>query len=251
MQSARSFKRWSIVAFSVILALAWTPAALAAAPSIGSLSPATAIAGSAAFTLTITGTNFTAASNATWGTTALATTYESETELTASIPASLAASADAICVAVSTDGDASSCATFTINPPPAAILGLSPASAVAPGVAHTIYSSAPPNAVTGVTPAMGSTGGAVLTPPISGTNPSPIASLLTAAPTSAPSPSSNSNLSSDSLTTTFVGASKAALALSVSSPPSITSLNPTTEVAGSAAFTLTINGTNFTATTDL
>ncbi len=249
MQSARSFKRWSIVAFSVILALAWTPAALAAAPSIGSLSPATAIAGSAAFTLTITGTNFTAASNATWGTTALATTYESETELTASIPASLAASADAICVAVSTDGDASSCATFTINPPPAAILGLSPASAVAPGVAHTIYSSAPPNAVTGVTPAMGSTGGAVLTPPISGTNPSPIASLLTAAPTSAPSPSSNSNLSSDSLTTTFVGASKAALALSVSSPPSITSLNPTTEVAGSAAFTLTINGTNFTATT--
>jgi hypothetical protein len=249
MQSARSFKRWSIAAFSVILALAWTPAALAAAPSIGSLSPATAIAGGAAFTLTITGTNFTSASNATWGTTALATTYESETELTASIPASLAASADAICVTVSTDGDASSCAIFTINPPSAAILGLSPASAVAPGVAHTIHPSAPPPTVTSVTPAMGSTGGAVLAPPISGTNPSPSASLQTAAPTSAPLPSSNSNLSSDSLTTTFVGASKPAFAFSVNPPPSITSLNPTTAVAGGAAFTLTINGTNFTAAT--
>ena len=80
MQNARSFIRWSIMAFSVILALAWTPAALAAASSIGSLSPATAVAGSAAFTLTITGTNFTAASNATWGTIALATTYASATE---------------------------------------------------------------------------------------------------------------------------------------------------------------------------
>jgi hypothetical protein len=248
MQNARSFIRWSIVAFSVILALAWAPAALAAAPSIGSLSPATAVAGSAAFTLTITGTNFTAASNATWGTTALATTYESETELTASVPASLVASADAICVTVSTDGDASSCAIFTINPPPAAILGLSPASAVAPGVAHTIHPSAPPTTVTSVTPATGSTGGAVLTPPISGTTPSPSASLLTAAPTSAPLPSTNSNLSSDSLTTTFVGASKPAFAFSVNPPPTITSLSPTTAVAGGAAFTLSINGTNFTAT---
>ena len=124
MRSARSFIRWSTVAFSVILALAWTPAALAADPSIGSLSPATAVAGSAAFTLTITGTNFTSASTSSWGATTLATTYVSATELTATIPDPLAASADAICITVSTDGASSSCATFTINPPPAAILGL-------------------------------------------------------------------------------------------------------------------------------
>jgi hypothetical protein len=248
MQNARSFIRWSIVAFSVILALAWAPAALAAAPSIGSLSPGMAVAGSAAFTLTITGTNFTAASNATWGTTALATTYESEAELTAYVPDTLAASADAICVTVSTDGDTSFCAIFTINPPPATILGLSPASAVAPGVAHTIHPFASPPAVTGVTPATGSTGGAVLTPPISGTNPSSSASPLTASSSSAPLPSTNSNLSSDSLTTTFVGASKPAFAFFVNPPPTITSLSPTTAVAGGAAFTLTINGTNFTST---
>jgi len=245
MQNARSFIRWSIMAFSVILALAWAPAALAAAPSIGSMSPAAAVAGGAAFTLTITGTNFTAASNATWGATALATTYESATELTASVPASLVVSADAICVTVSMDGDTSSCATFTINPPPAAILGLSPASAVAPGVAHTIHPSAPPPAVTSVTPATGSTGPAVLTPPISGTIPSPSAYLLTASSSSAPLPSSNSNLSSDSLTTTFVGASKPAFAFSVNPPPTITSLSPTSTAATGATFTLTINGTNY------
>jgi len=249
MQNARSFIRWSIVAFSVILALAWTPAALAAAPSIGSLSPATAEAGGAAFTLTITGTNFTAATNATWGTTALATTYESETELTASVPASLTASADAICVTISTDGDASSCAIYTINLPPAAILGLSPASAVAPGVAHTIHPFAPLPAVTSVNPATGSTGGALLTPPVSGTILSSSASPLTASSSSAPLPSTNSNLSSDSLTTTFVGASKPAFAFSVDPPPTITSLSPAIAVAGSAAFMLTINGTNFTAAT--
>ena len=248
MQNARSFIRWSIMAFSVILALAWTPAALAAASSIGSLSPATAVAGSAAFTLTITGTNFTAASNATWGTIALATTYASATELTASVPASLVASADAICVTVSTDGDASSCATFTINPPPAAILGLSPASAVAPGVDHTIHPSAPQPAVTSVTPATGSTGGALLKPPISGAIPSPSASLLTATSSSGPLSSTNSNLSSDALTTTFVGASKPVFAFSVDPPPTINSLSPAIAVAGGAAFALTINGTNFTAT---
>ena len=248
MRSARSFIRWSTVAFSVILALAWTPAALAADPSIGSLSPATAVAGSAAFTLTITGTNFTSASTSSWGATTLATTYVSATELTATIPDPLAASADAICITVSTDGASSSCATFTINPPPAAILGLSPASASAPGVAHSIHPSAPPPAVTSVTPVTGSSGGAVLTPPINGMNPSPSASPLTALSSSAPPTSTNSNLSSDSLTTTFVGASKPAFAFSVNPPPSITSLIPTTAVAGGAAFTLTINGTNFTAT---
>jgi hypothetical protein len=245
MQSARSFFRRSIVAFSVILTLAWMPAVLAAAPSIGSLSPATAEAGSAAFTLTITGTNFTAALSATWGTTALATTYESETEFTASVPDTLVASADTICVTVSTDGDASSCATFTINPPPAAILGLSPASAVAPVVAHAINPSAPPPAVTSVTPATGSTGGALLTPPISGTIPSPSASPLAASSSSAPLPSTNSNLSSDSLTATFVGASKPAFAFSVNPPPTIASLSSTSTVATGATFTLTINGTNY------
>ena len=248
MQSARWFKCWLTVAFSAILALAWAPAALAAAPSIGSLSPATAAAGSAAFTLTINGTNFSAASNATWGTTALTTTYVSATKLTAFVPASLDASAGAVCIMVSTDGDSSSCATFTINPPPAAILGLSPALAVAPGVAHTIHPSAPQSAVTNATPATGSTGGALLPPLISGTIPSPSASPLTASSSSAPLPSTNANLSSDSLTTTFVGASKPALAFSVNPPPTITSLSPAIAVAGGAAFTLTINGTNFTST---
>ncbi len=47
---------------------------LGSAPSISSLSPSSATAGGAAFTLTINGTNFTSAAAVNWGTTALATT---------------------------------------------------------------------------------------------------------------------------------------------------------------------------------
>jgi hypothetical protein len=249
MQSARSFKRWSIVAFSVALALAWTPAAWAAALSITSLSPALSVAGSAAFTLNINGTNFTAITASKWGTTVLATTYVSATKPTVAIPASLIATAGIASITVSNVSGASASAAFAINPPPVAILGLIPASTVSSAVAYTIHPSAPPPAISRLTPATGSTGSALLTPPISGTNPSPSASPLIATPSSAPPPSSTSNLSSDSLKTTFVGASKPVFAFSVSPPPSITSLSPAIAVAGGAAFTLTINGTNFTAAT--
>jgi hypothetical protein len=58
------------------------------APVIGSLSPPVASAGSAAFTLSVNGTGFTAASTAYWGTTALSTQYVNGTQLTAQVPAS-------------------------------------------------------------------------------------------------------------------------------------------------------------------
>jgi hypothetical protein len=61
------------------------------APTVSGLSPDSATAGGAAFTLTINGNYFTSASAASWGTTALATKYVSATELTAAVPASLIA----------------------------------------------------------------------------------------------------------------------------------------------------------------
>jgi len=129
MQSARSFLRWLTVVFLVTLALAWAPAALAAAPMLTSLSPSSAAAGRAAFTLTINGMNFTPASTAKWGAAVLTTAYTSATELTATVPASLIANPGAASITVTTSGGVSSGATFIINPPPPAIYVRSPAMA--------------------------------------------------------------------------------------------------------------------------
>jgi N-acetylneuraminic acid mutarotase len=56
-------------------------------PVLGNLSPAFTSAGGAAFTLAVTGTGFTTASTVYWGTSALSTTYESATQLSAQVPA--------------------------------------------------------------------------------------------------------------------------------------------------------------------
>jgi hypothetical protein len=56
-------------------------------PFVGSISPAYANAGGSAFTQTVNGSGFTPNSTIYWGTTALATTYASATQLTAQVPA--------------------------------------------------------------------------------------------------------------------------------------------------------------------
>lgn len=59
-----------------------------AVPAVSAISPNFVQAGSAAFTLTVTGTGFNTASTVNLGTTALATTYVSATQLTANVTAS-------------------------------------------------------------------------------------------------------------------------------------------------------------------
>jgi hypothetical protein len=79
------------------------------------LSPSSATAGAAGFTLTINGTNFAAGSVVKWGTTALATTYVSASKLTAAVPKSLIATAGTASVTVTTAGSTLAAATFTIQ----------------------------------------------------------------------------------------------------------------------------------------
>jgi len=76
-----------------------------AVPTLTSLSPSSAAAGSTAFTLTVTGSNFENAPVVQWNGTPLATTFLSPTQLTASVPASDIVSAGAALLTV-------------INPPP-------------------------------------------------------------------------------------------------------------------------------------
>jgi subtilase family serine protease len=91
--------------------------------SITSLSPNSATAGGAAVTLTVTGSGFVSASIVDWNGSALATTYSSATQVTASVPASDIATAGSASVTIVNPGNTiSNAAAFNIiavgNPVP-------------------------------------------------------------------------------------------------------------------------------------
>jgi len=85
-------------------------------PTITKISPDSAVAGGAAFTLTINGTNFVASSTVNFGGAAPPTTVVSSTQLTAAIPASSIASAGTMTVTVTNpapNGGTSNAVNFT------------------------------------------------------------------------------------------------------------------------------------------
>ena len=103
-------------------------------PTLISLSPLSAAAGSSDLTVTVNGANFTPGSTVQWNGTSLATTFVSSSQLTAVIPASLLAQAGTASVTVSTPGIGSSSAqTFTVSPSTSSptLTSLSPSSAMA------------------------------------------------------------------------------------------------------------------------
>jgi len=102
-------------------------------PAITSLNPSTATAGGTAFTLTVTGTGFRSGAVVDWNTTALTTSFSSATQLTASVPASLIATAGTASVSVKSGGVTSNTSTFTVSaqPPPVSITSISPTSITA------------------------------------------------------------------------------------------------------------------------
>src|SRR5439155_20337915 len=111
-------------------------------PGLTPLTPSSATAGGADFTLTVTGTNFVVASQVQWNGVARTTTFVSGTQLTAAIPAADLATPGTASVTVFTPtpgGGTSSAQTFTIaaNPVPV-VSGLAPASATAGGAAFTL-----------------------------------------------------------------------------------------------------------------
>lgn len=92
-------------------------------PVISSLSPGSATAGAAAFTLTVNGVNFENNSAVVrWNGASRTTTFVSSTQLTAAIPASDVANAGSAAVTVYNPGvnTTSALQTFTINSPPVA-----------------------------------------------------------------------------------------------------------------------------------
>jgi hypothetical protein len=209
-------------------------------PTISSISPSTAVAGSGGFTLTITGTNFVNGSVVRWNGSDRTTGFVSSTVLTATIPASDVATAGTANVTVfnpAPSGGTSNTATFTITNPLPTISSISPSTAVAGSGGFTLT-------ITGTNFVNGSVvrwnGSDRLTTFVSSTRLEaaiPASDVATAGTASVtvfnPAPGGGT-----SNTATFT--------IQASNPaPTITTISPSTTVAGSGGFTLTITGTNF------
>lgn len=109
-------------------------------PTISSLAPSTALAGSTAFTLTVNGTGFVSSSVVNFNGTALTTTYVSATQLTAAVPAAALATAGAYNVTVTSPapgGGTSAAAMFTVTAPAPAITSFTPTTG-GPGAMVTL-----------------------------------------------------------------------------------------------------------------
>ena len=88
----------------------------AAGPAVYSLSPASATAGGTALTLTVNGAGYVSGSTVNWNSSALATTYGSATQLTATVPAASIANAGSASVTVANPGAGTSDpVTFSIQ----------------------------------------------------------------------------------------------------------------------------------------
>lgn len=111
--------------------------AVVAAPTISSVSPNTITAGSAAFTITVSGSGFASGAAVKWNGTALPTSFVSSTQLTAAVPASDVASTGVDHVTVTSGSSTSNSVNVTVVAGPA-IASLSPASTTAGGSAFTL-----------------------------------------------------------------------------------------------------------------
>lgn len=208
-------------------------------PAITSLSPMNAAAGGPMFTLTVNGTGFISTSVVEWNGADLATTFVSDVQLTATVPAGEITTAGTDQVTVVNPGIAPSNAeTFTVNNPVPSAAALSPMSAIAGGVAVTLTVNGS-NFVNGATVLWG--GSLRTTTFVSSTQvtaailSTDIASAGTVSVTvSNPPPG---------------GGPSNALTFTIDNPvPAVTTISPVSKTVGSATFTLTVNGSNFVKT---
>jgi hypothetical protein len=210
------------------------------APTITSLNPTSAVAGSPALSVTITGTGFIPTSTANWNGSARTTTYQSATQLLADITMSdlITAGTDMLTVTnPAPGGGTSSGFTFSvIAPNPVPVLSsLSPTSATVgdPGFTLTLNGSgfvassvASWNGVAKITAYVSPT---QITIAVSGAD---VASAgVFPVVVDSPSPGGGTSTSLD---------------FPVRNPkPSITSISPSTVTVGSGAFSLTVDGSGF------
>ena len=205
-------------------------------PAITTIAPASATAGSPAFTLTVTGANCPAGCVVRWNGSPLTTTRTSDTTVTASVPGNLMATAGAASIQlVNQYGGASNTATFTVNPAAAFLTSLSPSSV-------TAGSAAFPLTVYGTGFVAGSTvlwnGSGLGTSYTSGTQ---VTGFVTADLVSV-----RAGVNASVTVLNPGGAVSNSVTLAIDPPrPAILSLTPASAAAGGTALAIVITGTNF------
>lgn len=207
-------------------------------PTITSLSPATAIAGEAAFTLTVAGTGFVSSSIVQWNGSNRTTAYSSSTQISAAISATDIANTGTANVTVvnpTPGGGTSQAFAFATNNAVPAITSLSPSSAVlgAAGFALTVDGSGflPTSAIlwNGNSRAATYLSATQLTTAISATDLAAVQNAVVTVVNPAPG-----------------GGPSAGVVFAVNAPaPAATSISPSTAAAGSAGFTLSVYGNGF------
>jgi len=207
-------------------------------PTLSALSPTTLPAGSPAFTLAATGTNFVPTSVLLWGATALPTTYYSPTDIRATVDASVISAGDVAITVTSPapGGGTSNARTFTVGP--AAI--------------PTITSIAPSTVTAGSGPTtLTVTGGGYLTNSTLLWNEQPIATVYvdqtTLQATLGPEYWVNAGTASFSVSNPPPAtAESTGSPVTIANPsPVLTAVSPASAAEGSDAITLTLIGSNF------
>ncbi|MEI9979936.1 MAG: IPT/TIG domain-containing protein [Edaphobacter sp.] len=203
-------------------------------PTITSFSPTSATAGGGDFPLTVNGTNFVSGAAVKWnGTAALSTALVSSTQLIATVPASLIATAGTETITVTDSGGTSAGTAFTVSPPGTpTISGLSQTSATAGGGDFTLIVTGT-NFVTGTTVKWNSTALSTTVESPTELQAAVSASLIATAGT-------------ETITVTNSTGTSVGTAFTVNVPaPAITALSPAigTPAGGTS---VTITGTSFT-----
>ncbi len=208
------------------------------APALTTLSPSTVLAGSAAFTLVVNGSNFVSGAVVNFNGSARNTTFVNATQVTAAIPATDVAGVGTASITVTNPfgGGISNALNFTISSPGAPTLTtLSPSTVLAGSAAFTLTvngSNFFNGAVVNVNGTARSTTYVSATQVTAAILATDIASGASASITV-----SNPN----------GGATSNAFTLTIVDPrfPAVSALTPVSAMAGSAAFTLTVTGSNF------
>jgi hypothetical protein len=210
-------------------------------PSISALAPTGSTAGSAGFTLTVTGANFISTSMVNFAGAPKATTFVNATTLMASILASDIATAGMPAVSVTNPtpgGGTSNSISFSVsaasNPAPT-ISSLVPSATTAGGAAFSLIVN----------------GTNLISTSVVNFNGSPRATTFNSGGqvTAAITAADISTAGTASITVTNPapgGGASTAATLAINNPfPTVTSISPTSGLAGGAGFTLTVNGTGF------
>jgi uncharacterized protein (TIGR03437 family) len=208
-------------------------------PSIVGISPDSTNAGGAGFALIVNGVNFVTTSQVRWNGQPRTTEFLSGTGLTAQITAADIAVAGAANVTVfnpSPGGGTSGAAVFSVSNPQPVLTGLTPSAGVAGGPAFTITLDGTNFVSTSVVRWNGEARPTMF-----------VNSVQLKAEISAANIASAGDKNVSIFNPGPGGGTSETLLFLVNNPvPTLGALNPPSATAGSSAFTLTLNGTNFT-----